>query len=70
MTIKYKPESKSVTGSGADFESNYTIEGNTLKFSQKVVLKKRIYQPEDWSSFRDAVKYENEFASKPVILNY
>jgi len=70
MTIKYTPESKSITGSGADFESNYTIEGNTLKFSQKVVLKKRIYQPEDWTSFRDAVKYENEFASKPVILNY
>lgn len=70
MNLKFKPESKQTTGSGADFESNYTIEGNTLKFAQKVVLKKRIYQPEDWSSFRDAVKYENEFASTPVVLKY
>ncbi len=70
MSIKFKPESKQTSGSGADFESSYTIDGNTLKFSQKVVLKKRIYQPEDWLSFRDAVKYQNEFASKPVILKY
>jgi len=70
MTVKFKPEAKQTTGSGADFESNYTLEGSTLKFAQKVVLKKRIYQPEDWASFREAVKYQNEFASKPVILKY
>jgi hypothetical protein len=70
MSIRFKPESKQTSGSGADFESSYTIEGNTLTFAQKVVLKKRIYQPEDWSSFRDAVKYQNEFASTPIILKY
>jgi hypothetical protein len=70
MSIKFKPEAKQTTGNGADFESSYTMDGNTLKFTQKVVLKKRIYQPEDWSSFRDAVKYENEFAITPVILKY
>ena len=70
MSIKFKPESKQMNGSGADFESSYTIEKNTLKFAQKIVLKKRIYQPEDWSSFRDAVKDENTFASTPVILKY
>lgn len=70
MSIKFKPESKQSTGNSADFESSYTIEGNTLKFAQKVVLKKRIYQPEEWFSFRDVVKYQNEFASKPIILKY
>ncbi|RPH28636.1 MAG: DUF3857 domain-containing protein [Bacteroidales bacterium] len=70
MSIKFKPEAKQTTGSGADFESNYALDGNTLTFSQKVVLKKRIYQPEDWASFRDAVKYQNEFANTPVILKY
>lgn len=70
MTVKFKPEAKQVSGSGADFESSYTIDGNLLKFAQKVVLKKRIYQPEDWQSFRDAVKYQNEFANTPVILKY
>lgn len=70
MTIKSKPEAKQLTGSGADFESSYVLDGNTLKFTQKVVLKKRVYQPEDWQSFRDAVKYQNEFANTPVILKY
>ena len=70
MKLKYQPDVKKVTGSGADFESQYTLEGNTLKFSEKVVLKKRVYQPEDWQSFRDAVKSQNEVASKPVILNF
>jgi len=70
MSITYIPESKHSSGSGADFESSYTVEGSTLTFAQKVVLKKRIYQPADWSSFREAVKYQNELASKPVILKY
>ncbi|MHC1703853.1 MAG: DUF3857 domain-containing protein [Tenuifilaceae bacterium] len=70
MTLKFKPEAKQSSGSGADFESSYTLNGNTLQFTQKVVLKKRVYQPEDWQSFRDAVKYQNEFASKPVVLKY
>ncbi len=69
MSIKFKPEAKSSVGS-VDFESSYTLDGNILKFAQKVVLKKRIYQPEEWQSFRDAVKYQNEYANTPVILKY
>jgi len=70
MKIKFKPDTRQISGSGADFESSYSIDGNILKFAQKVVLKKRIYQPEDWQSFREAVKYQNEFANTPIILNY
>jgi len=70
MTIKFKPEIVQSKGTGVDFESTYTLDENMLKFSQKVVLKKRIYQPEDWRSFRDAVKYQNEFANTPVILKF
>ncbi len=70
MILANCPQTQQLNGSGADFESSYKLEGNTLKFNQKVVLKKRIYQPEDWTSFKNAVKYQNEFASKPVILNF
>ena len=70
MTLVSAPESKQITGTGADFESSYTLEGNILKFNQRVVLKKRVYQPEDWPSFKDAVTFGNEFATKQVILNY
>ncbi|HPJ46484.1 MAG TPA: DUF3857 domain-containing protein, partial [Tenuifilaceae bacterium] len=70
MTVVYSPEAKDLSGSGADFVSSYSVEGNTLKFTQTVRLKKRRYEPEDWPSFRDAVKYQNEFASQPVILKF
>jgi hypothetical protein len=70
MELKYSPEAKTVSGPGADFVSSYTIDGNRLKFTQTVTLKKRVYQPEDWASFRDAVKYQNEYAKQPVILKF
>lgn len=70
MTIAFSPEARNITGTGADFVSSYSLDGNTLKFSQTVTLKKRVYNPEDWPSFRNAVKYQNEFASKPVILKF
>ena len=70
MTLAYSPEAKSVSGSGADYESSYLLEGNVLKMHQTVRLKKRIYQPEDWTSFNQAVKYQSEMAKQPVILKY
>jgi hypothetical protein len=70
MTIEFSPEAKDLSGSGADFASSYSVEGKALKFTQTVRLKKRRYEPEDWPSFRDAVKYQNEFATQPVILKF
>jgi transglutaminase-like putative cysteine protease len=70
MTMIFSPGAKNLSGSGADFVSSYTLDGNTLKFTQTVTLKKRVYDPEDWPSFRNAVKYQNEFAKQPVILKY
>jgi hypothetical protein len=70
MTIVYSPEAKESAGTGANFVSSYTINGNTLSFTQTVTLKKRVYEPTDWPSFRNVVKYQNEFAKQPVILKY
>lgn len=70
MNLVYSPEARSLTGSGADFVSSYSVDGSTLTFTQTVRLKKRRYEPEDWPSFRDAVKYQNEFAKQPVILKF
>jgi hypothetical protein len=70
MKLAYSPEARDSKGTGADFVSSYLLDGNTLKFTQTVTLKKRVYEPEDWTSFRDAVKYQNEFAKQPVILKF
>jgi transglutaminase-like putative cysteine protease len=70
MTLTFSPEAKESLGTGADFVSSYSVDGNTLTFTQTVTLKKRVYEPTDWPSFRNAVKYQNEFAKQPVILKY
>jgi hypothetical protein len=68
VEIKNLPEYESVTGSGADFEANYELKGRKLVFKEKLVEKKRIYKPEDWTSFRKAVNSVNEVSNEILIL--
>lgn len=49
------PEFQKVTGSGADFSGSIEQQGRTLVIHKTVTQKKRIYQPEDWDSFRKSV---------------
>jgi hypothetical protein len=49
------PEFQKVTGSGADFSGSIEQKGSTLVIHKTVTQKKRIYQPEDWDSFRKSV---------------
>ncbi|MCP5106742.1 MAG: DUF3858 domain-containing protein [bacterium] len=44
-----------VDGSGASFTGNIQQKGNTVFINKKIKLKKRIYQPKDWKSFRESV---------------
>ncbi len=46
---------KSVSGSGVDFSGSLKMKGNTVSITKEIKLKKRIYQPEDWESFRKSV---------------
>jgi hypothetical protein len=64
----HAPYSKNTNGSGASFEGSIEQNDNTLSVYQKAVYPKRIYDPEDWPSYREAVKLQNEFAENPVIL--
>lgn len=64
----YKPHVDSVSGSGADFQGGYSLEGQKLTFQERVSLKKRVYEAKDWPSFRDAVEAQKMFFNRPVIL--
>ncbi len=46
---------KKVEGSGAEFSGNIQQKGNSIIIKKSIKLKKRIYQPEDWESFRESV---------------
>lgn len=59
LPAKYKlasnPGFNSVKGSGADFSGSLSLRGTTVSIKKEIKLKKRIYQPEDWESFRQSV---------------
>ncbi len=68
--IVYKPEATSGDGSGAQYHGMIKRENNILKFAYNASFPKRIYQPEDWDSFRKAVAYQNMLAVEPVIVKF
>jgi hypothetical protein len=68
--IIYKPEAETFADTTASFEGSYemSLDGNTLRMSQLANFDKRIYQPEEWPSFRRATLDETKFIDEPVIL--
>jgi hypothetical protein len=68
FVMLYTPSPKSSDGSGASFEGGISQSGKNVELNERIVLKKRVYDPEDWSSFRTAVMAQNQFAQEPVIL--
>ena len=49
------PVLQKVSGSGADFEGQIGRQGNRMNLQARLVLKKRIGQPEDWDSVRRSI---------------
>jgi hypothetical protein len=49
------PSLQPVSGSGADFTGKVRWQGGSLNLQAKLVLKKRICQPEDWDSVRRSI---------------
>lgn len=66
--VVYLPDSSSSDGPGASFEGGYALGSGKLILNEKAVFKKRVYEPEDWESFREAVASQNKYAEEPIIL--
>jgi hypothetical protein len=49
------PSLQKVSGSGADFEGKLINRGGVLNLQARLILKKRINQPDDWDSVRRSV---------------
>ena len=66
------PEAEAFDESPAGFEGEYKLSksGNGLMVNEKVILKKRIYEKEDWDAFRRAVSAQQKFSNEPVILKF
>jgi transglutaminase-like putative cysteine protease len=72
VSIAYVPEEEEFEAEPASFQGGYILSksGTSLMVDEKVVLKKRIYEKEDWGAFRKAVSAQQRFASEPVILKF
>ncbi len=66
--IVYAPSPESGDGSGAQYYGIIKRENDMLKFAFNASFPKRIYQPEDWDSYRKAVAFQNLLAQEPVIV--
>lgn len=60
--------SKSTPGMAASFDGSILQSGNSIRVTEKAVYGKRIYDPQDWPDYRQAVKAQHEFAERMVIL--
>ena len=66
--VLHKPDNVSNDGTGASVNGGYIINGNIFKFNLKAKYKKRMYEPEDWNSFKEAVLAQNKYAEEKIIL--
>jgi hypothetical protein len=64
----YIPQVETVKGSGADFSGGYNLKGRTLNLTEKIAFKKRIYEPDDWQSYRQAILAQKKLAEEKIIL--
>jgi transglutaminase-like putative cysteine protease len=70
MRAERLPEKNATTslGSAASFQSAVTLEGNTVRFTAKHRMEKRVYDAEDWPEFRASLLHRTALADSPVIL--
>jgi hypothetical protein len=68
VEIEYLPATELMSGTGASFKGAFYVNGNELTVTENMKFKKRIYDPEDWGSFKSAVVSQNKIAEEPVIL--
>ena len=66
--LVYATKPESGDGSGAQYYGVIKRENDALKFAFNATFPKRVYQPEDWESFRKAVAYQNLVGSEPIIV--
>ena len=66
-SIKNVPENKSVEGKAASANSSLQQNGRIIKFASRLSLNKRVYEADDWHTFREAVANQTRF-DKALIL--
>jgi hypothetical protein len=69
-SVAYLPATPLTSGPGASFKGAFYLEGKELKVTENLKFNKRVYDPDDWGSFRETVMSQNKIATDPVILKF
>lgn len=67
--VTYLPEVDDIDGSAAAFNGSYKIENNELQLSEKIIIKKRLFEPDEWNNYKSVVNAQLKFANEKVILS-
>lgn len=68
-SVSYLPTTEDVEGSGATYTGTYAIHKKKINFEESITIKKRIFQPEDWDSYKAAVENQKLMMTEPIILS-
>ncbi|MBE0646384.1 MAG: DUF3857 and transglutaminase domain-containing protein [Bacteroidales bacterium] len=62
------PAAANHQGNVASIAGGYSLNGETLDFSEKISLGKRIYDAGEWPQFKAVVEAQNRFAEEMVVV--
>ncbi|MEE4196871.1 MAG: DUF3857 domain-containing protein [Bacteroidales bacterium] len=65
----YLTSQEDIEGSAASFQGKYSIENNQLKLSQTIKIKKRIFEPDEWTNYKSVVEAQQKFADEKIIIS-
>jgi transglutaminase-like putative cysteine protease len=68
FSVIYAPQTSMISGTGASFKGGYDFGEKMVTVSENIKFNKRVYDPEDWVSFREVVKTQTKMAEEPLIL--
>ncbi|MDL2309558.1 DUF3857 domain-containing protein [Parabacteroides sp. OttesenSCG-928-B22] len=61
------PKQGSLRSGSADFIGFLRQEGNLIRLRSEIALKKRVYEPEDWTGFRQAVEAYKQYGDYVIV---
>ncbi|MCK9303132.1 MAG: hypothetical protein M0P35_08075, partial [Bacteroidales bacterium] len=62
------PEEKTVTSDYVNYDGKYTVDKRIITFSQTASYGKRVYEADEWTPFKDAVKAQQDFSNEAIII--
>jgi hypothetical protein len=65
----YLPSENDIDGTAASFKGAYKIENNQLQLSERIIIKKRLFEANEWDNYKSVVDAQQKFASEKVILS-